>query len=157
MGATRRSLALVAALVLSFSAAAWAQSSRHRQQRSFSAKREFMKITGFPHGRPGYVIDHIIPLACGGADDPSNMQWQTREDAKAKDEWERKGCHGPAPRSHSDYRSAPAPPRSAPRGSAGKIIDVGPRGGVYHYSKSGKKVYEKKSGSRPKKVEDPDR
>jgi hypothetical protein len=38
------------------------------------------------------VIDHIKPLACGGADDPSNMQWQTREEAKAKDKWERKGC-----------------------------------------------------------------
>jgi len=25
----------------------------------------------------GYVIDHVVPLACGGADAPSNMQWQT--------------------------------------------------------------------------------
>lgn len=41
---------------------------------------------------PGYVIDHIKPLACGGADDPSNMQWQTKEDAAAKDKWERIGC-----------------------------------------------------------------
>lgn len=40
----------------------------------------------------GYVIDHIKPLACGGADDPSNLQWQTREDAKAKDRWERREC-----------------------------------------------------------------
>lgn len=29
----------------------------------------------------GYVIDHIKPLACGGLDDPANLQWQTREDA----------------------------------------------------------------------------
>lgn len=28
----------------------------------------------------------------GGADDPGNMQWQTKEDAKAKDKWVRKGC-----------------------------------------------------------------
>jgi hypothetical protein len=41
---------------------------------------------------PGYVIDHIKALACGGADDPSNMQWQTREEAKAKDRWELKEC-----------------------------------------------------------------
>lgn len=41
---------------------------------------------------PGYVIDHIKALACGGADDPSNLQWQTREDAKAKDRWELKEC-----------------------------------------------------------------
>lgn len=41
---------------------------------------------------PGYVVDHIKPLACAGADQPANMQWQTKEDALAKDKWERKGC-----------------------------------------------------------------
>lgn len=41
---------------------------------------------------PGYVIDHIKALACGGADAPENMQWQTREEAKAKDKWELKEC-----------------------------------------------------------------
>ena len=41
---------------------------------------------------PGYIIDHIKPLSCGGADDPSNMQWQTKAEAKDKDKWERKGC-----------------------------------------------------------------
>lgn len=40
----------------------------------------------------GWVIDHVKPLACGGEDAPTNMQWQTREDAKAKDKWERIGC-----------------------------------------------------------------
>lgn len=34
---------------------------------------------------PGYVIDHVTPLKRGGADSPSNMQWQTREAAKIKD------------------------------------------------------------------------
>lgn len=41
---------------------------------------------------PGYVIDHIKALACGGADAPENMQWQTRAEAKAKDRWELKEC-----------------------------------------------------------------
>ena len=26
-------------------------------------------------------------LACGGLDDASNMQWQTVEEARAKDKW----------------------------------------------------------------------
>jgi hypothetical protein len=60
--------------------------------RSEAAKHEFMKQTGFPHGRSGYVIDHIVPLACGGADAPSNMQWQTVAEGKAKDHVERRGC-----------------------------------------------------------------
>jgi len=37
---------------------------------------------------PGYVIDHVAPLKRGGADDPSNMQWQTTSEAKAKDKTE---------------------------------------------------------------------
>ena len=52
----------------------------------------FMRKTGYPHGRPGYRVDHIVPLACCGADDPSNMQWQTIAQAKAKDKVERIGC-----------------------------------------------------------------
>ena len=61
--------------------------------RSDKAKEAFEKATGYPKGRRGYVIDHIVPLACGGADLPSNMQWQTAAAAKAKDKTERKGCH----------------------------------------------------------------
>lgn len=60
--------------------------------RSVESKDAFKRATGYPHGRPGYVIDHVVPLACGGADLPSNMQWQTNADAKAKDTVERKGC-----------------------------------------------------------------
>lgn len=46
--------------------------------------------TGRPSGScPSYVIDHVKPLECGGADDPSNMQWQTVADGKAKDKTER--------------------------------------------------------------------
>ena len=34
---------------------------------------------------PGYVVDHVTPLKRGGADAPSNMQWQTVAEGKAKD------------------------------------------------------------------------
>ncbi len=60
--------------------------------RSEAAKHDFWKQSGYPKGRPGYVVDHIVPLACGGADAPSNMQWQTVEAGKAKDKVERVGC-----------------------------------------------------------------
>jgi hypothetical protein len=43
---------------------------------------------GYHHGRPNEVIDHIVPLKRGGADFPPNMQWQTKDAAKAKDKWE---------------------------------------------------------------------
>jgi hypothetical protein len=43
------------------------------------------KTSGACHG---YVVDHVRPLECGGADAPSNMQWQTVADAKAKDKTE---------------------------------------------------------------------
>jgi hypothetical protein len=33
----------------------------------------------------GYVVDHVKPLCAGGADRPSNLQWQTIAEAKKKD------------------------------------------------------------------------
>jgi 5-methylcytosine-specific restriction endonuclease McrA len=45
--------------------------------------------TGQPRGAcPGYVVDHIVPLKRGGADLPANMQWQTLDEAMAKDKVE---------------------------------------------------------------------
>ena len=60
-----------------------------RIKRSAAAKREFMKQTGYPKGRKGYVVDHSVPLECGGVDTPANMQWQTAAEAKIKDRTER--------------------------------------------------------------------
>ena len=36
--------------------------------RSREATDEFKRMTGYPHGRPGYVIDHVIPLCHSGPD-----------------------------------------------------------------------------------------
>ena len=69
-----------------------AHDSQGRILRSEAAKRAFEVSTGYPRGRPGYVVDHIVPLACGGQDDTSNMQWQTIAEGKAKDTWERAAC-----------------------------------------------------------------
>lgn len=60
-------------------------------KRDPAARREFQRANPCPAngkraGRcPGYVVDHIRPLKRGGPDLPSNMQWQTKEAAKAKD------------------------------------------------------------------------
>jgi hypothetical protein len=68
---------------------------RGRYKRSTAAKNSFKREHPCPsNGRtsgscPGYVIDHVNPLECGGADAPFNMQWQTIADGKAKDKTER--------------------------------------------------------------------
>jgi hypothetical protein len=68
------------------------------QHRSLEVKHEFQRqhpcpSTGRSTGAcPGYIKDHVVPLACGGPDSVSNLQWQTVAGAKAKDRWERKGC-----------------------------------------------------------------
>jgi len=43
-----------------------------------------MRQTDYPNGRPGYVVDHIIPLYKGGEDTPENMQWLTVGQHKEK-------------------------------------------------------------------------
>ena len=64
------------------------RSDRGRIKRDRAAVVEFKRESGYPEGRKGYVIDHVIPLKRGGCDSPGNMQWQSVEDAKAKDRWE---------------------------------------------------------------------
>jgi hypothetical protein len=67
-------------------------------RRSRAARDDFQRshpcpATGRTSGAcPGHVVDHVKPLACGGADAPSNMQWQTTAEGTAKDKWERAGC-----------------------------------------------------------------
>jgi hypothetical protein len=72
------------------------RNSHGRIKRSSESPRDFKRSHPCPAtgstsgGCRGYVIDHVRPLASGGADNPSNMQWQTKAEAKAKDKWERK-------------------------------------------------------------------
>ena len=67
-------------------------------KRSLKAKHDFKHLHPCPSTArstgscPGYIIDHIEPLCAGGADAPSNMQWQTIAASKAKDKLERQEC-----------------------------------------------------------------
>lgn len=67
-------------------------------KRSAAVVREFKRAhpcpaTGQTRGAcPGWVVDHRMPLCSGAEDEPGNMQWQTVEDAKAKDRDERRLC-----------------------------------------------------------------
>jgi hypothetical protein len=85
--------ALAALLVLVSSEDALAKAHRDPHQRAAFMKQQPCPSTGKSRGAcPGYIVDHIKPLCAGGQDRPSNMQWQTREDAKEKDKVERQMC-----------------------------------------------------------------
>jgi hypothetical protein len=75
---------------------------------------------------PGYVIDHIKALACGGADAPRNMQWQSIAAGKEKDGWERIGC-----KTKSTIKLA----------AISLDYYTGSKGGCYTYNKRAKKRY----------------
>ena len=91
-------IALLGMAVSLLTLSAPASSAQAKPHRSHAAKIEFQEshpcpATGRTTGKcRGYVIDHIRPLACGGADAPHNMQWQTKAEARAKDRHERRRC-----------------------------------------------------------------
>jgi 5-methylcytosine-specific restriction endonuclease McrA len=70
-------------------------------RRSGAARRQFAKIYACPStgahkpACPGYQIDHILPLKCGGADRTHNMQWLTVAAHKAKTRREAGMCLKP--------------------------------------------------------------
>lgn len=51
-------------------------------ERRSSARNDFMKQTGYPHGRPGYYVGLIVPVSLGGEDVPSNMRWHAKAKSK---------------------------------------------------------------------------
>ena|ERR1700730_8146270 len=63
-----------------------------RAQRSGAARQAFERQTGYANGRPGYIVEHIVPLSCGGTDTPSNMQWLTLAEARRKNQLARDRC-----------------------------------------------------------------
>jgi 5-methylcytosine-specific restriction endonuclease McrA len=66
--------------------------------RSKAAVNAFRKTHPCPATReikgkcPGWQVDHIVPLKCGGADAPHNMQWLTVAAHKAKTRREARLC-----------------------------------------------------------------
>ena len=82
--------ALIAAVLLSSPADA--------TQRSRSAVAEFKRANPCPvNGQargpcPGWEVDHIEPLKCGGADRPGNMQWLTVAEHRVKTRYEVRWC-----------------------------------------------------------------
>lgn len=115
-----------------------------RIKRSEKAKHDFKAenpcpATGKRTGAcPGYVIDHIQALACGGADSPANMQWQTVAEGKAKDAWERDGCQ-PSNKNATPSQTPELTP--LPESTTPPVIRIGTRGGRYVMGKNGKKRY----------------
>jgi hypothetical protein len=90
---TGPAIALLSALALLAAAPAADATERDPHQRAAFVKKHPCPATGKSRGAcPGYVVDHIKPLCAGGADRPSNMQWQTRQEAKIKDRREREMC-----------------------------------------------------------------
>lgn len=71
-----------------------------RIARSAEVVRDFRALypcpaTGRTRGScPGWAVDHVVPLACGGCDAVGNLQWLPTEAKSAagtwpKDRWER--------------------------------------------------------------------
>ena len=88
----------VPAAVVLLAAATAGHCAEAHPQRSLKAEVQFRLAHPCPSTNQaygpctGYVIDRVIPVVCGGAEDPANMQWQTLAEARAKDKWERIGC-----------------------------------------------------------------
>lgn len=81
------------ALALATALPAFAKQPRSQAQVNAFKRANHCSATGQPRGScPGWIVDHIIPLCAGGADNPGNMQWQAVQDAKVKDRAEVRYC-----------------------------------------------------------------
>lgn len=66
-------------------------SKAHRMPYSESS---YIKHSMLPRGHSAaeYELDHIVPICLGGSNNSSNLQLQTWDKARAKDELEAKAC-----------------------------------------------------------------
>jgi hypothetical protein len=62
-----------------------------KKKRSSSARSAFRRTTRarYRQGRGAFWVSRIVPLACGGADDSSNMQWLTPRRTFGREIWMR--------------------------------------------------------------------
>lgn len=96
MSAQNKRLALIVLSLLILASQVDARQPRSAAERSAFIRDNPCPATHSTNPRLkclGYVVDHIKPLACGGEDAPHNMQWQTTQEARAKDKWERGDCN----------------------------------------------------------------
>ncbi|MFT3964132.1 HNH endonuclease signature motif containing protein [Propionivibrio sp.] len=86
----------ISALILAFLPSAEAASARSsRAIAEFKAAQPCPATGKSSRKCPGYQIDHVLPLKCGGPDRPDNMQWLTIEEHKAKTRREARWCRPP--------------------------------------------------------------
>lgn len=91
LGASSAQLGLIVTLAL-------ATASAGALPRSQSARAEFQRSTPCPANGlrrgacPGWQVDHIQALKCGGRDAPDNMQWLTVESHREKTRRDMLGC-----------------------------------------------------------------
>jgi hypothetical protein len=77
---------------------AWCSLGGIAAERSPGVKAEFRRlqacpITGEHKGPcPGFEIDHIQALVCGGRDEVDNLQWLPVDDHREKTRRDMKGC-----------------------------------------------------------------
>jgi hypothetical protein len=83
------------AIAVGLLAACSAASAGTRDAKAVAAfKRQHpCPTTGQPRGAcPGWQVDHIQALKCGGPDTPDNMQWLTVEAHREKTRRDMRGC-----------------------------------------------------------------
>ncbi len=62
-----------------------------RVVQSTDSRRRFMEQSGYPQGRIGYVICHLVPVYNGGLDTVENMVWRPINEAFAQEPWNLRG------------------------------------------------------------------